>query len=78
VQTHFFGAAGLGLKQIAVTAGFGWRDADPGGLNSQRWFDDAVHATAAETRAAARQRVLAYNEDDVRATAHLRAWLRAL
>jgi hypothetical protein len=78
VQAHFFGAAGLGLKQIAVTAGFGWRDPDPGGLNSQRWFADAVHAAAPETRAAARRRVLAYNEDDVRATAHLRAWLRAL
>jgi predicted RecB family nuclease len=78
VQGHFFGAAGLGLKQIAVAAGFGWRDPDPGGLNSQRWFDEAVHAADPETRAAARRRVLAYNEDDVRATAHLRAWLRTL
>jgi predicted RecB family nuclease len=77
VQAHFFGATGLGLKQIAVTAGFGWRDPDPGGLNSQRWFDEAVHASDADTRAAARRRVLAYNEDDVRATAHLREWLRA-
>jgi predicted RecB family nuclease len=77
VQTHFFGAVGLGLKQIAVTAGFRWRDSDPGGLNSQRWFDQAVHAPDEATRAAARERVLAYNEDDVRATAHLRAWLRA-
>ncbi len=77
VQAHFFGAAGLGLKQIAVTAGFGWRDPDPGGLNSQRWFDEAVHGTDPVARAAARRRVLDYNEDDVRATAHLRAWLRA-
>jgi predicted RecB family nuclease len=77
VQAHFFGASGLGLKQIAVQAGFGWRDPQPGGLNSQRWFDEAVHAIDEPTRAAARRRVLAYNEDDVRATAHLRAWLRA-
>ncbi len=77
VQANFFGAVGLGLKQIAVTAGFGWRDPDPGGLNSQRWFDQAVHGNGVETRAASRRRVLAYNEDDVRATAHLRSWLRA-
>lgn len=77
VQANFFGAAGLGLKQVAVAAGFGWRDSDPGGLNSQLWFDQAVHDPDDQTRRASRRRVLAYNEDDVRATAHLRAWLRA-
>ena len=35
---------GLGLKLIAGHAGFRWRDDDPGGLNSQTWFADAVHA----------------------------------
>ena len=69
--------AGLGLKLIAQHAGFRWRDDDPGGLNSQLWFADAVHADDAEVRAAARQRVLEYNEDDVIATSQLRAWLRA-
>jgi predicted RecB family nuclease len=77
VQANFFGAAGLGLKQIAVAAGFSWRDPDPGGLNSQLWFDEAVHGTEPDARAAARRRVLAYNEDDVSATAQLRSWLRA-
>ncbi|WP_344802782.1 TM0106 family RecB-like putative nuclease [Microlunatus ginsengisoli] len=77
VQANFFGAAGLGLKQIAVTAGFRWRDSEPGGLNSQLWFDDALHADDPGRRDAARRRVLAYNEDDVRATARLRGWLRA-
>ena len=77
VQHHFFGAEGLGLKQIAVEAGFGWRDSEPGGLNSQRWFEQAVHDPDREVRRSAEQRVLAYNEDDVRATAHLRRWLRA-
>jgi predicted RecB family nuclease len=77
VKNHYFGAAGLGLKLMARHAGFFWRDSDPGGLNSQAWFAEAVHAEPPPARAAARQRVLDYNEDDVLATAHLRAWLRA-
>lgn len=77
VKTHFFGVAGLGLKVVAQqAAGFHWRDDDPGGLNSQRWFLDAVHGETVELRAAARQRVLDYNEDDVIATSRVRAWLR--
>jgi len=77
VKTHFFGVNGLGLKMIAAHAGFRWRDDDPGGLNSQRWFGDAVHHPDAEVRSAARTRVLEYNEDDVRATSELRGWLRS-
>lgn len=77
VRAHFFGAHGLGLKVVAhAGAGFSWRDDDPGGLNSQRWFDDAVHLPDPADRQAAAQRVLKYNEDDVRATHALRAWLR--
>jgi len=76
VKTHYFGVAGLGLKLMAAHAGFSWRDDDPGGLNSQVWFAEAVHAESPPARAAARQRVLDYNEDDVTATARLRAWLR--
>jgi predicted RecB family nuclease len=77
VKIHFFGASGLGLKPIAQHAGFRWRDDDPGGLNSQAWFDEAVHHPEAEVRDRARQRVLEYNEDDVLATHELRAWLRS-
>jgi predicted RecB family nuclease len=77
VKAHFFGASGLGLKPIAQHAGFRWRDDDPGGLNSQAWFADAVHHPEAEVRDRARQRVLEYNEDDVLATHELRAWLRS-
>jgi predicted RecB family nuclease len=77
VKNHYFGVAGLGLKLMARHAGFSWRDEEPGGLNSQIWFDEAVHAETPPARAAARQRVLDYNEDDVLATARLRAWLRA-
>ncbi len=77
VKTHFFGAAGLGLKPIAQHAGFRWRDDDPGGLNSQVWFAEAVHDADPARREQARGRVLEYNEDDVLATHELRAWLRA-
>lgn len=78
VRDQFFGVHGLGLKNVAHEgAGFEWRDPEPGGLNSQTWFHTAVHGPA-PSRAAARQRVLAYNEDDVRATWHLRRWMREL
>ena len=76
VKEHWFGVSGLGLKLVAAHAGFAWRDEDPGGLNSQRWFADAVHAAGEDARAAAQSRVLAYNEDDVLATRWVRAWLR--
>jgi predicted RecB family nuclease len=77
VRRHFFGTYGLGLKQVAHSgSGFSWRDDNPGGLNSQSWFADAVHAETEDVRAELTQRVLDYNEDDVRATYALRRWLR--
>ncbi|WP_168207640.1 TM0106 family RecB-like putative nuclease [Microlunatus elymi] len=77
VKENFFGVNGVGLKPVATgAAGFNWRDDDAGGLNSTRWFVDAVHADSAEQRELARARVLNYNEDDVIATAMVRAWLR--
>lgn len=79
MREHFFGTDGLGLKVVASAgSGFAWRDPDPGGLNSMRWFSDAVGAATAAERDGARNRVLEYNEDDVRATWQLRAWLRSL
>lgn len=77
IKQHWFGTSGLGLKVVATEgAGFDWRDDNPGGFNSLGWFDDAAHAEDPATRAAARRRVLEYNEDDVRATAAVRAWIR--
>lgn len=77
VKQHFFGVNGLGLKVVAsAVTGFAWRDEEPGGLNSQVWFDEAVHDADPVARELARVRVLEYNEDDVRATWHLRRWLR--
>ncbi|NMD46663.1 MAG: nuclease, partial [Propionibacterium sp.] len=79
IRTHFFGTQGLGLKVVATkAAGFTWRDATPGGLNSLAWFDEAVTGATEEIRASARQRLLEYNEDDVEATWHVRRWLRSL
>ena len=79
IRGHFFGAHGLGLKVVAHAAtGFNWRDDDPGGLNSQAWFSSAVSGETEAERAEAAERVLVYNEDDVRATHAVRAWLTAL
>ncbi|MDR0837683.1 MAG: TM0106 family RecB-like putative nuclease [Propionibacteriaceae bacterium] len=76
VKGHFFGVHGLGLKAVASAgAGFSWRDPEASGLNSQSWFDEAITGDDEPTRTAAGQRVLEYNEDDVRATLALRTWL---
>lgn len=79
VRDNFVGVDGLGLKVVARRgAGFNWRDDDAGGLNSQTWFTTAVSAGSSDERAAARTRVLEYNEDDVRATWVVREWLTAM
>jgi predicted RecB family nuclease len=64
----------FGLKTLASFAGFSWRDEHPNGEASMSWYDDAVggDAVLAEEQ---RARLLAYNEDDCRATAALRDWL---
>jgi predicted RecB family nuclease len=77
VRDHWFGAQGLGLKVVAAEGPrFSWRDADPSGLASQTWFDEAVMGATDAIRSAAATRLLEYNEDDVRATFAVREWLR--
>jgi len=77
VRQNYFGANGLGLKVVARSGpGFDWRDGEAGGLNSQRWFAEAIGTGDDGVRNAARRRVLEYKEDDVRATHALRAWMR--
>ena len=61
----------LGLKVLAHRAGFEWRDEDPSGEASIGWYEEATN----ENSESARARLLAYNEDDVRATRALRDWL---
>lgn len=67
---------GNGLKAIAPRAGFAWRDEQPAGDLSMLWHRTAVDGTGDEATTA-RQRLLDYNEDDVRATATVRRWLRS-
>jgi predicted RecB family nuclease len=63
----------LGLKQLAVAAGFKWRDVNPSGEASMLWYELAL-GESPEARTS-RQRILDYNEDDCRATKALRDWL---
>ncbi|WP_424183675.1 TM0106 family RecB-like putative nuclease [Actinokineospora sp. G85] len=75
VRDHFLCSHGKGLKTIAPVAGFQWRDPEAGGENSMRWYRDAVGLDGGEPDLPQRVRLLEYNEDDVRATAVLRAWM---
>ena len=69
---------GGSLKSVAPLTGFAWRDDDPGGAQSMQWWADAVDTNlSASERARHRTRLLQYNEDDVRATRHIRDWLDA-
>lgn len=74
VTTQFVSTSGLGLKVVAPVAGFTWRDPDAGGEASVGWYRDAQAARGVE-RDAGRERILTYNEDDVRATRAVREWI---
>lgn len=81
-RTQLITGRGNGLKVVAALAGFAWRDEDPNGQDSMAWHATAVgrpgDASPPAEAYAARARLLAYNEDDVRATAAVRTWMRAL
>ena len=77
VAEHYFGVAGLGLKKVAPAFGFNWRDEEPNGLLSQLWYLDAVQTDDPDKAAAAKERLLTYNEDDVRATLAVREGMTA-
>jgi len=63
----------IGLKAVAQFVGFHWRDADPSGAESMAWWAEYTRDPAANV--SARDRVLAYNEDDLRATMAIVDWL---
>jgi predicted RecB family nuclease len=75
VREQFLCAHGKGLKTIAPAAGFAWRDPEAGGENSMRWYRDAVGMDGGQPNPEQRERLLRYNEDDVRATWTLRNWM---
>ena len=62
------------LKTLARYLGFDWKDTDPSGASSIEWFHQWTD-TGDET---IRQRILAYNEDDCRATRVLRDALQSM
>ena len=69
------GPYGLGLQVVAPVAGYTWADGDFDGEESvnARRVARGVDKQALETRS----RLLRYNEDDCRATARVREWMRA-
>jgi predicted RecB family nuclease len=69
-RRHLASPNGHSLKVIAPLCGFSWRDEDPGGLQSEIWFE---LLQAGDT--AMRERLLAYNEDDVAAQMAVREWV---
>lgn len=75
VRDQFLCPNGKGLKVIAPSAGFEWRDAEAGGENSMRWYRDAVGMDGQPPVEQQRERLLQYNEDDVRATCTVRRWM---
>lgn len=75
VDEWFLCAHGKGLKRVAPAAGFTWQDPEASGENSMRWYRDAVGMDGEPPDAVQRERLLAYNADDVAATNALRSWM---
>jgi len=75
VSDQFLCSRGKGLKVVAPVAGFSWRDPEAGGEASMRWYRAAVGMNDEAPDPQQRERLLRYNEDDVRATKVLREWM---
>jgi len=59
------------LKDVAKYLGYAWSDPDAGGAESVGWYDQWLKTGNRESL----ERIIRYNEDDVRATLLLRDWL---
>lgn len=75
VRAQLAGPSGLGLKVVAPEAGFTWDVGDFDGEESVNARRISRGSDAAAMHA--RSQLLRYNEDDCRATAAVRHWLRA-
>ena len=75
VRRQLLGPGGIGLKTVAPEAGYAWADDGFTGEDSV----DARRLALGEEESARkmREQLLRYNEDDTRATAQVRQWLRA-
>jgi predicted RecB family nuclease len=71
-RRHLVSPKGHSLKMIAPLCGFQWRDDDPGGLQSEIWFEELIAGNEAM-----RDRLLEYNEDDVVAQLRVREFIRS-
>ena len=65
---HFYS-----LKDVCRHLGFAWRADDASGANSVLWFQEWLSGQDRKML----QKIIDYNEDDVRATAYLKDWLVA-
>jgi uncharacterized protein len=67
------------LKDIAKQLGFKWRHKAAGGANSITWYEEYLRLKDNKKTAVKAKKILQdiidYNEDDVRATLHLKRWL---
>jgi predicted RecB family nuclease len=78
-QEVAFPVTGYSIKVLAPEAKFKWRVDDAGGGNSIVYFQKATSSTASQAdKDAAISWLRSYNEDDVRATFAVRAYLREL
>jgi len=59
-----------GLKAICKYTGFKWSAEDAGGANSISWFFDYMNGDDEMM-----EKILTYNEEDCKATAHMKEWL---
>ena len=75
VRKQLLGSEGLGLKIVARAAGYRWEE-DFDGEQSVAARRLAVSAETDEEKLRVREQLLQYNEDDTRATAAVRSWLR--
>ncbi len=69
-KDHFVSPWGFSLKTVAPLCGFNWRDDDPGGLQSEIWYEAMLAGDEPM-----KQRILEYNEDDVAAQLAIRRWI---
>ncbi|MFH0777925.1 MAG: TM0106 family RecB-like putative nuclease [Candidatus Eisenbacteria bacterium] len=61
------------IKLVSRCLGFGYSDADPGGLKAAKWYADYVQSP--EENAPLKEKILQYNKEDCEAMIVLKDWL---